>query len=239
MPGLKSVIFGTLDRLGLQVDGFPNEGVAAFGYWIRRARAPAPALSAFRGWPALQACLGLDVKTVLDVGSGGGEHAKAFADAGKQVTCVDFGASIYAKTAATPEGFQVIHGDFNAMEIEGLFDLVWCSHVLEHQMNAGLFLRKLHACCAPGGWVCITLPVCHRALWGGHVSLWTPGLLAYNLALTETDISAARLIHGRREFSMLYQPKAASLPPLTYDSGDITALAPLLPDWCREGADGW
>jgi SAM-dependent methyltransferase len=239
VAGLKNVLFGVLDRLGLQVDGFPNEGVAALGYWVRRSRAPAPSAPVFRGWPALEACLALDVATVLDVGSGGGEHASAFRDAGRQVTCVDFGTSVYAQRAVSPEGFEVLHGDFSAMAIAGVFDLVWCSHVLEHQPNAGLFLTKLHAVCAPTGWVCITLPVCHRALWGGHVSLWTPGLLAYNIALTGIDVSKARLIHGRREFSLLYRPIRATLPPLTYDAGDIAALSPLLPAWCQEGGDSW
>jgi len=102
-----------------------------------------------------------------------------------------------------------------------------------------VFLGQLNAFCAPGGFVCITVPVCHRAMWGGHLTLWTPGLLAYNVALTGVDLSEAQLIHGRREFSILYQPRAVPLPPLAYDKGDIEALGPHLPPWCREGADSW
>ena len=34
-----------------------------------------------------------NIGTVLDVGSGGGEQAQAFADVGKNVTCVDRGQS--------------------------------------------------------------------------------------------------------------------------------------------------
>jgi len=239
MSAAKRLAFRLLDVLGLQIDGFPNEGVAAFGYWLRPARARDTAAQTYRGEPALRRCLELEIDSVLDVGSGGGEQALAFVRAGKEVTCVDYGVSVYAQAATAEAGYNRILGDFNLLLVGKLYDLVWSSHTLEHQPNVGVFLTKLNAFCRPGGWVCITVPVCHRAMWGGHLTLWTPGLLAYNTVLTGVDISQALLIHGRREFSLLYQPQPATLPSLSYDSGDIRALAPLLPPWCREGADSW
>ncbi len=36
---------------------------------------------------------------------------------------------------------MVIHGDYLAIDVGNKFDLVWASHVLEHQRNVGLFIR--------------------------------------------------------------------------------------------------
>jgi SAM-dependent methyltransferase len=239
MAWTKSLAYRILDGLGLEIDGFPNQGLAAFGYWLHPRRSKFPRATSFRGAAAVERCLELDIATVLDVGSGGGEQAGAFAAAGRDVTCVDYGISTYAREGGAPAGCKMIVGDFNALAVDRRYDLVWSSHTLEHQPNVGLFLAKLNAFCRDGGWVCVTVPVCHRAMWGGHLTLWTPGLLAYNLALTGIDLSAAELIHGRREFSLLFQPTPAALPTLAFDSGDIAALGPLLPSWCREGEDSW
>jgi SAM-dependent methyltransferase len=233
----KQVAYGILDAFGLELDGFPNEGVAAFGYWLRPSRGKGQA--GFRGANALERCLRLEPASVLDVGSGGGEQARTFVAAGCEVTCVDFGSSTYARNAMPVSGCKLIQGDFSILSFDRQYDLIWCSHTLEHQPNANAFITKLNTLCTPGGWVCLTLPVCHRALWGGHLSLWTPGLLAYNIAFAGFDVSGAELIHGRREFSLLYQPKAVALPALTFDSGDIDLMRPFLPKWCREGKDSW
>jgi len=34
----------------------------------------------------------------------------------------------------------ILIGDFNAMIIKKKYDLVWASHVLEHQQNVGMFI---------------------------------------------------------------------------------------------------
>jgi hypothetical protein len=71
--------------------------------------------------------------------------------------------------------------------------LVWCSHVLEHQPNAGLFLAKLIRDCRDGGILAITVPPAKTEIVGGHVSLWNAGLLLYRLALTGIDCRDARV----------------------------------------------
>ena len=236
---IKTLINRAIYGLGLEIDGFPNEGVALLGYWIRPRRAEGRQ-GAFRAGPALERCLQLNARSVMDVGSGGGAQATAFGNAGLAVTCVDYGSSVYAQVATHQEGHRLILGDFNKLELDETFDLVWSSHCLEHQRNVGQFLENMVKFTSPDGWICITVPVCHRAMWGGHLTLWTPGLLAYNLALTGADVSKAELIHGHREFSVLFQPRKRPLPDgLTYDSGDIAKLADRLPSWCREGADSW
>jgi trans-aconitate methyltransferase len=134
----------------------------------------------------------------------------------------------------------VFRGDFNSYSApERKFDLVWASHVLEHQRNVGTFLDRLVDCCGDGGFICITVPDPHRHLWGGHLTLWSPGLLAYNIVLSGLDISAAKFIRGTNEFSILFTPKKVSLPRLTFDYGDLKLLEAYLPGQLTEYADPW
>jgi hypothetical protein len=233
MNPAKQAIYRLLAALGLEIDGFPAEGVAVGGYWLRPRRESGPSDLSLRGAKALARCLELEgVDSVLDIGAGEGLQAAAFHAHGKAVICVSYGAP---RTAAN--GITTLNGDFNTLPIDGAFDLVWASHVLEHQPNVGVFIARMVS--LSRGWVCVTVPVCHRALWGGHLTLWTPGLLAYNLAVAGIDVSEAELIHGWREFSLLFRARRVTPPPLSFDTGDIATLAPFLPSWAREGADGW
>src|SRR3954470_4229774 len=56
-----------------------------------------------------------DFQTVLDIGSGAGEHTRFFRHYGKQVFSVDL-----------DEGADYV-GDFNQLVLDRQFDVVWCS----------------------------------------------------------------------------------------------------------------
>ena len=70
----------------------------------------------FRSDYALDYIKKLNLKTVLDVGSGGGYHASEFKLNGAEVTCVDYGTSIYA-TESKIEKLNVITIDFNKFNL--------------------------------------------------------------------------------------------------------------------------
>ncbi len=188
---------------------------------------------------ALERCLLLKPKSVLDVGSGGGEHALEFMKGGADVTCIDFGTSIYAKLPFKDNGLNIVNIDFLEWRSQDLFELVWASHVLEHQRNCGAFIEKLIDLCAPHGKVAITVPTPHRKLWGGHLSSWSPGLLAYNIVLCGVDLADADIFYGYREISIIFRPKRISLPNLTFDSGDLLLLKNFLPPCLYENGDSW
>ncbi len=235
---LRKLIRASLKKLsavGLDINLSLDRGVSVLGLNIARAHHPEAGFAAV----ALQRCLALSPPTVLDVGSGGGRHAASFASTGSDVTCVDFGTSVYAERATAHKGVNVVHTDFVLWQPDRQYSLVWASHVLEHQRNVGQFVEKLINCCTPDGWIAITVPFPHRRLWGGHVSLWTPGLLVYNVVLCGIDLSAAMLFYGHREISLIFQPRHTALPELTYDSGDLNALAKLMPCGFKENADPW
>lgn len=234
---LKNFLRNLLRLLRLNLTYAFSPGISLFGLNLFRDVRPGPIK--FRATYALDHALTLNPATVLDVGSGGGYHAQAFLRHGARVLCVDYGTSVYAQEANLG-GLEVVNVDFAKFDSSTRFDLVWASHVLEHQRNAGQFIEKLVECCAQDGTICITVPDPHRRLWGGHVSLWTPGLLAYNIALSGVDISDAIFVRGSNEFSIFFKPRKVRLPEgLSYDYGDLDKLAAYLPQGMRENADPW
>jgi SAM-dependent methyltransferase len=228
-------IIKKLSNFGLDINRALDSGISLFGLNVTWARKRLSVRSKF----ALDRCIELKPKSVLDVGSGGGQHAKAFHANGAAVTCVDFGTSIYAQERLEQSGIRLIETNFLIWECKERFDLVWASHVLEHQRNPGQFIEKLISLCNPGGHVAIIVPTPHRRLWGGHLTLWTPGLLAYNVAMACIDLSDCTIEYGYRETWLLFSPKKIELPRLTYDKNDLELLAPYLPKGFRENTDAW
>lgn len=106
-----------------------------------------------------------DFETVLDIGSGAGEHASYFLSHGKQVTAIDLGNSPYF--AKRDDHINVLIGNFNEVIFPQQYDCVWASHVLEHQPNVQLFLGRIHAVLREGGVLAITMPPLKHEIVGG------------------------------------------------------------------------
>lgn len=141
-------------------------------------------------------------ETVLDIGSGEGEHKRFFEYFGKKVYSVDI-----LKTADYV-------GDFLEVDLDKKFDVVWCSHVLEHQRNVGFFLDKLFDSIADNGILAITVPVHSRErIVSGHLTSWGVPLLCYNLIMAGFDCSKAQLL-GTFELGLIVQKKQARHPEL-------------------------
>lgn len=169
-------------------------------------------------------------QTVLDIGSGQGLHAAQFRAAGKHVTAID---------AGDHWGCADLRVRFEDFPADRRFDLVWASHVLEHQPNAGAFLVKLRGHIAPGGLFAITVPPAKPQIVGGHVSIWNEGLLIYNLILAGFDCSRVSVRRYGYNITVMGEAIAAELPGnLTFDNGDIERLAHFFPLPVRQGFDG-
>lgn len=133
-------------------------------------------------WAALSVCAADDVKTVLDIGSGRGEHARLMRHFGKEVFTND-----WKTTSDYP-------GDIMNIDFDRQFDAVLCSHVLEHQRNVGAFLDKLVSLVRDDGVIALAVPAhSQHAFVAGHLSVWSLRLLAYNLMQAGVDCSRA---HG-------------------------------------------
>ncbi len=127
---------------------------------------------------ALNKVLEMDFETVLDIGSGSGQHAYEFRKHGKEVTTIDL---------SEPADYV---GDYMKVFVP-YHDCIWASHVLEHQRDPGLFLEKCYRDLKDDGILAITVPPRKDAIVGGHVTLWNAGLLLYNLVLAGFDCSKA------------------------------------------------
>ena len=76
--------------------------------------------------------IGKKYKSCLDIGSGHGEQSRLLRKAGIDVLSLDK----YHKNAD-------LNVDFIEYDFSSKFDIILCSHVIEHQRNVGLFLDKI------------------------------------------------------------------------------------------------
>jgi 2-polyprenyl-3-methyl-5-hydroxy-6-metoxy-1,4-benzoquinol methylase len=192
-------------------------------------------------WYLLNFC---EFKSVLDVGSGAGEQALQFAKRDKAVHCVDFGVSIYFQESTAKAELETLGnvrwtvGNFNEMAPTETYDLVWCSHILEHQPDANRFIRHCLSYLSDYGWLAITVPPLKHRIVGGHVSLWNAGLLLYQIVMAGNDCSQAIVMNYDYNITVLVRKRPIELPPLDFDAGDIGRLKPYMPEGCDEGFDG-
>ena len=167
--------------------------------------------------------------TLLDIGSGPKSAAYSlFTDNDKTVTRQDI----------NPDYQPDLLGDFNNLTTDKLYDCIWCSHVLEHQLNVNHFLTKIFHTLKDGGVLAITIPPLKEEIVGGHVTLWNAGLLLYNLILAGFDCKNAAVKSYGYNISVIVEKKTAILPNLNYDTGDINALNEFFPLGVFEGFDG-
>lgn len=125
-----------------------------------------------------------EFQTVLDIGSGEGQHKKFLEYFDKQVYSVDM---------ATEADYV---GDFLNIDFDKTFDAILCSHVLEHQRNVGVFLDKVYSVLKPGGILAIIVPTHDReTLISGHLTSWSVPLLCYNLIMAGFDCSKAAILN--------------------------------------------
>jgi SAM-dependent methyltransferase len=198
------------------------------------------AVPSVRGSQALARLMAYDdMQKVLDVGSGAGDHARLMRCRGKTVTTISL----------IPPADIV--GDFMTAEIDNGFDAIWASHVLEHQPNVNLFLRRCFSLLRDDGVLAITVPPYKANVVGGHLTTWNSGILLYNLIIAGFDCRTARVsgnyssgtdVNGEKyppyNISVIVRKRAAALPDLHFDSGDIGRLAEFFP-WCvTDGFDG-
>ncbi|MFI0430075.1 class I SAM-dependent methyltransferase [Mariniflexile sp. HMF6888] len=178
-----------------------------------------------------------DFQTVLDIGSGEGKHSDMLQNEGKKVTSIDFGKSIYFERRS--ENHTCIFGDYYSHDFKEQFDAIWASHVLEHQPNPNLFLKKTHNDLKEGGILAITVPPLKHDIVGGHVTLWNAGLLMYQLIMAGFDCRDVSIKSYGYNISLILKKKSIiSYPDLSYDSGDIIKLNAFFPQGTTEPFNG-
>ena len=91
--------------------------------------------------------IGTKFKNCLDIGSGTGEHSRILSSLGLKVSQVDK----YSEAAQ-------YKNDYLDASLNEKFDVIFCSHVIEHQRNVGLFLDKIYDDLSDNGLLLISAP---------------------------------------------------------------------------------
>jgi SAM-dependent methyltransferase len=180
-----------------------------------------------------------DFQSVLDIGSGFGAAARCFRFVGKDLHTVE---AVKDRTSDIE-----ITGDYIHTPPLGPFDLVWASHILEHQRNVGAFLDKVFTDTKEGGLVAITVPSALSPMIIGHPSIFTPMHLIYHLVLAGFDCREARVKCYDWQFTVLVTKRSNGLPQgniaTTHYPLDAPAYHPDLLQWLpvaiSESGDAW
>ena len=107
----------------------------------------------------IDAKVGLQGKSVLDVGCGGGILAESMAERGAAVTGIDLGdkplkvAKLHLLESGQQVDYRLISAEDLALERPRSFDLVTCMEMLEHVPDPAATLRACATLVKPGGWV--------------------------------------------------------------------------------------
>lgn len=143
-------------------------------------------------------------ETVLDIGSGAGEHARLFQLFGKEVsTCNLFPPADWI-------------GDFLDAHIEKQFDVIWCSHMLEHQRNPGLVLDKIYRLLKPNGIFALSLPRHPPSrLVPGHLSTWSLALACQHLVQAGFDCREISAFSSYELSLIVQRPTEGPIPAKT------------------------
>lgn len=170
-----------------------------------------------------------DFNTILDIGSGKGEQTKVFERASKEVTRIDRRITYPKK--------NYIRGDYLDIKFNH-FDAIWACHVLEHQYNPNLFLKKINRDLKENGVLAITVPPLNHPIVCGHVSLWNAGLLLYNLILAGFDCKNARIKQYGNNISVIIQKHKIEMPKGDSHKERIKKLFNYFPMGLKEGFNG-
>lgn len=149
-----------------------------------------------------------DFKTVLDIGGGSGPHTRILRHVGKEVTTIEILENFPADH----------HGDY--MEIDfgnRQFDLIWCSHILEHQRNQGMFLEKVFGDLKEDGIFAVTVPdKSYNSMILGHCNIYNSLLLIYHLVCAGFDCRNAKLKSYEGNLSVIVRKRDNGLKRISF-----------------------
>ena len=144
--------------------------------------------------------IGSVYKTALDIGSGAGVQTSVMEHASLNVFQLD-------KYSSDAEFQQ----DFLECSFEQQFDIIYCSHVIEHQRNVGLFLDKIFDLLSDNGLLLISAPK-HppEQLVEGHLNCFYLPYLIQHLIHAGFDLKAGKILSCGHVENAVIAPKAGN-----------------------------
>ena len=129
--------------------------------------------------------IGTKFKTCLDIGSGDGVHSEIMGHAGLKVTQVDK----YSDVADYQMDFMSWS---KARQMD--FDVVFCSHVIEHQRNVGDFLDRIFDVLSYDGVLIISAPSEDHNLIEGHLNSFNVPLFLQQMIHAGFDCKGGKFL---------------------------------------------
>ena len=105
-----------------------------------------------------------DKKTILEIGAGAGQASFWFEEKGFFVTAIEPDERNVRLINEKLTNGHCIQGFIEDVEIEGKFDVIWMSHVLEHLVRPDLFLKKIRENLQENGMFFIEVPNCENTV---------------------------------------------------------------------------
>lgn len=158
---------------------------------------------------------------ILDIG-GGNLISTYFLDYTSDITIVDL-----KEVSHSP--IMSIKHDFLQWDTDIKYNIIWTSHTLEHIKNVNLFINKMIDVSSDDAIFSVIVPHYKESLVGGHINLFTPATLCYNIILGGQNLSKATVIDHGNNIAVIWRRFDWPLPDLKYDKGDIETLANLFP----------
>ena len=144
--------------------------------------------------------IGTKFKTCLDIGSGEGVHTAVLRHAGFEVFQVDK----YSNTAE----YKV---DFIEHKFDRKFDVIFCSHVIEHQRNGGHFLDRIYDVLSDDGVLIISAPSEDHNLIEGHLNSFNVPLFLQQMIHAGFDCKGGKFLSAMENSFIVSKAKDYNL----------------------------
>jgi SAM-dependent methyltransferase len=173
-------------------------------------------------WFAHATLLGLlhstKFKTVLDIGCGEGLVSNVFKFLDKKVTTIEPGESKPRLPEFDP--IKIDHTeDYLTLDFKEKFDVIWCSHVLEHIRNPAMFLDKIFNDLNEGGTLALTVPYNDgghpEAVVDSHINKFVISTLLYHLVSSGFDCKNVHILINNNEMAVILKKVSNGLTTST------------------------
>ena len=163
--------------------------------------------------------------SVLDIGCGLGEASKVMCLKDFSVTGLGLGGAPFKHKNFT--FYSTSLSEFIFLEY---YDMIWCSHVLEHVRDVGSFLDSCLHALKDDGLFCLVVPTDKPdVLVDGHLSFFTPAHLIYQMVLAGFDMSRCMWYTCNRDIAVVVRKHEREDVNLNYDTGDLASLSEYFP----------
>lgn len=167
--------------------------------------------------------------TVLDIGCGHAPYIDMFLGMDMQYTGLDAFQQSTLDKYNDNSNVNLINSHIFNYETENKYDCVFSCHVVEHVADTESFIRHKVSFVNDGSVFCILWPKPKPQIVGGHVHIFSPGLMMYNLVRIGLDCSGWKIVECDYTYGVMGTVRRISDVKLTYANGELERLNQYFP----------